>query len=146
MKVYDFARHFKGNFKGRRYDSAVPPVSASPNSPCCCRFCDFIDSTALDWIFQGVIKVHGVVGDCSPPHLVLPFTVEPTKPRLCHDERSPNLWTRDLPFKLDHLPDLPVMSSQGISRQRLTTRTDISTSKFTQISKNSILQFFLEGL
>ena len=107
MKVYDFVRHFKGNFKGRCYDSAVPPVSASPNSPCCCRFCDFIDSTALDWISQGVIKVHGVVGDCSPSHLVLPLTVEPTKPRLCHDERFPNLWTRDLPFKLDHLPDLP---------------------------------------
>ena len=78
VKVYDFVRHFKGNFKGRRYDSAVPPVFASPNSPCCCRFCDFIDSTALDWISQGVIKVHGVVGDCSPPHLVLPLTVEPT--------------------------------------------------------------------
>ena len=57
------------------------------------------------WI--GVIKVHGVVGACSPPHLVLPLTVEPTKPCLCHDERFLNLWTRDLPFKLDHLPDLP---------------------------------------
>ena len=107
VKVYDFVWHFKGNFKGRRYVSAVPPVSASPNSPCCCRFCDFIDSTTLDWISQGVIKVHGVVGDCSPPHLALPLTVEPTKPRLCHDERFPNLWTRDLPFKLDHPPDLP---------------------------------------
>ena len=99
VKVYDFVRHFKGNFKGRRYDSAVPPVSASPNSPCCRRFCDFIDSTVLDWISQGVIKVHGVDGDCSPPHLVLPLTTEPTKPRLCHDERFSNLWTRDLPFK-----------------------------------------------
>ena len=45
-----------------------------------------------------------MVGACSPLHLVLPFTVEPTKPHLCHDEL--NLWTRDLPFKLDHLPDL----------------------------------------
>ena len=50
----------------------------SPNSPCCRRFCDFINSTVLDWISQGVIKVHGVVGACSPPHLVLPLTVEPT--------------------------------------------------------------------
>ena len=107
VEVYDFFRHFKGNFKGRHYDSAVPPVSVFPNSPCCRRFCDFIDSTVLDWVSQGVIKVHGVVGVCSPPHLVLPLTVEPTKPRLCHDERFLNLWTRDLPFKLDHLPDLP---------------------------------------
>ena len=62
VKVYDFFRHFKGNFKGRHYDSAVPPVSVFPNSPCCRRFCDFIDSTVLDWVSQGVIKVHGVVG------------------------------------------------------------------------------------
>ena len=107
VKVYDFFRPFKGNFKGRLYDSAVPPVSVFPNSPCCRQFCDFIDSTILDWVSQGVIKVHGVVGACSPPYLVLPLTVEPTKPRLCHDERFLNLWTRDLPFKLDHLPDLP---------------------------------------
>ena len=107
VKVYDFFRHFKGNFKGRRYDSAVPPVCVFPNSLSCRQFCDFIDSTVLDWVSQAVIKVHGAVGVCSPPHLVLPLTVEPTKPRLCHDERFLNLWTRDLPFKLDHLPDLP---------------------------------------
>ena len=33
--------------------------------------------------------------------------MEPSKPRLCHDERFLNLWVKDLPFKLDHLPDLP---------------------------------------
>ena len=39
--------------------------------------------------------------------LVLPLTVEPSKPRLCHDERFLNLWIWDLPFKLDHLQDRP---------------------------------------
>ena len=38
---------------------------------------------------------------------MLPLTIEPSKPRLCHDERFLNIWIRDLPFKLDHLPDLP---------------------------------------
>lgn len=47
------------------------------------------------------------VGEVTPPHLVLPLTVESSKPRLCHDERYLNLWIRDLPFRLDHLPDLP---------------------------------------
>ena len=42
-----------------------------------------------------------------PPHLVLPLTVEPTKPRLCHDARFFNLWMQDKPFKLDHVGDLP---------------------------------------
>ena len=69
VKVYDFFRNFKGNFKGRCYDSAVPPVSAFPNSPCCRWFCDFIDPTVMDWIPQHVIKVHGEVGVCPPPHL-----------------------------------------------------------------------------
>ena len=39
--------------------------------------------------------------------MVLPITVEPSKPRLRHDERFLNLWIRDRPFKLDHLSDLP---------------------------------------
>lgn len=107
VKVYDFFWHFKGNFKGRRYDSGVPLVSVFPNSTCCRLFCIFIESTILHWISQGVIKVHDMIGVCSPPHVVLPLTVEPTKPRLGHDECFLNLWTRDLPFKLDHLPDLP---------------------------------------
>ena len=137
VKVYDFFRPFKGNFKGRRYDSAVPPVSVFPNLPCCRQFCDFIDSTILDWVSQGVIKVHGVVGACSPPYLVLPLTVEPTKPRLCHDERFLNLWTRDLPFKLDHLPDLPRYVLPGHFQTTFDDKMDISASKFTQIPKNS---------
>ena len=42
-----------------------------------------------------------------PPHIVLPLTVEPTKPRLCHDERYLNLWMCDMPFSLDSVSDLP---------------------------------------
>jgi len=45
--------------------------------------------------------------ESSPAHLVLPITIELSKPRLCHDERFLNLWIRDLPCKLDHLADLP---------------------------------------
>ena len=55
----------------------------------------------------GVIAVWGPVDHVALPYLVLPLTVEPTKPRLCHDERYLNLWIRDLPFKLDYLCDLP---------------------------------------
>ena len=35
VRVDSFFRHFKGNFKGKRYDSAVPPISFFPKSPCC---------------------------------------------------------------------------------------------------------------
>ena len=39
--------------------------------------------------------------------MVLPLTVAPSKPRLCHNVRFLSLWIKDLPFKLDHFPDLP---------------------------------------
>lgn len=47
------------------------------------------------------------VGSVQPPHLFLPITVEPTKPRMCHDERFLNLWIKDLPLSLDYISGLP---------------------------------------
>ena len=35
VTVDSFFRHFKGNFKRKRYDSAVLPISFLPKSPCC---------------------------------------------------------------------------------------------------------------
>ena len=113
VRVDSFFRHFKGNFKGKSYDSAVPPFSIFPNSPCCHQFTDFVDTTVLAWVSQGLIKVCGRIGACSPPHLVLSLTIEPSKPRLCHDEPFLNLWIQDFPFKLDHLPDLPLYVLPG---------------------------------
>ncbi|KAK3706546.1 hypothetical protein QZH41_013035 [Actinostola sp. cb2023] len=37
----------------------------------------------------------------------MPITIEPTKPRMCHDERFLNCWIRDCPFSLDYITDLP---------------------------------------
>ena len=49
----------------------------------------------------------------DPTHLVMPITVEPGKPRMCHDERFLNLWIRDCPFKLDSITDLPRYVAPG---------------------------------
>ena len=49
----------------------------------------------LDWVTAGVLDVWGRVGEVTPPHLVLALTLEPSKPRLCHDEQYLNI------------PDLP---------------------------------------
>ena len=107
VKVDCFFKPFKGNFKGRSYDAPRSPSIRLGNSKVCEGFRDFISETLLDWVATGVLDVWGRVGGVTPPHLVLPLTVEPSKPRLCHDERYLNLWIRDLPFRLDHLPDLP---------------------------------------
>ena len=53
----------------------------------CKPFADFVRSTLLDRLTSGVISLKGKVGEVEPPYLVLPLTVEPTKPRLCHDAR-----------------------------------------------------------
>ena len=42
--------------------------------------------------------------------------MELSKPHLCHDERFLNLWIKDLPFKLDHLTDLPRYDLPGHSQ------------------------------
>lgn len=55
----------------------------------------------------GAFRIWGRVGDDSPPYLVLPLTVEPTKPRLCLDARFLNLWVTDAPFPLDRRADVP---------------------------------------
>ena len=107
VKIDRFFKPFKGNFKGSSYDSLLPPPMRLDDAKVCQQFRDFITDTIVDWVNAGVLAVWGRVGEVTSPHLVLPLTVEPSKPRLCHDERFLNLWVRDLPFKLDHLPDLP---------------------------------------
>ena len=73
----------------------------------CKPLADFVRSTLLDRLQTGAISLMGRVEEVDPPHLILPLTVEPTKPRLCHDARFLNLWMKDVPFRLDSLINLP---------------------------------------
>lgn len=56
---------------------------------------------------NGSLPIWGRVGSVSPPHLVMPITVEPSKPRMCHEEHFLNLWIKELPLKLDYVSNLP---------------------------------------
>ena len=107
VKIDRLFKPFKGNLKGSSYNSLFPPPMRLDNAKICEQFRDFITDTIVNWLDTGVLAVWGRVGEGTSPHLVLPLTVEPSKPRLCHDERFLNLWIKDLPFKLDHLMDLP---------------------------------------
>lgn len=40
------------------------------------------------------------------PLVIMPLTVEPSKPRLCHDDRYIDFWIRDSPFHLETLKDV----------------------------------------
>lgn len=107
VDVNSFFAPYKGDFQGKFYDSPIPPSACFPNSKSCEEFTDFISSTISQRLANGSISVWGKVGECTPPYLVMPLTVEPTKPRLCHDERFLNLWVKDSPFTLDYISNLP---------------------------------------
>ena len=107
INVRDFFIRFRGDFQGTFYDSPCPPRAEFSNNKSCLGFEDFISSTILERVKNGSLSVWGRIGEVEPPHLVMPLSVEPSKPRLCHDERFLNLWIRDLPLKLDYISDLP---------------------------------------
>ena len=77
------------------------------NNMPCKPFVSFAQKTLINRLRTGAISLEGMLGEVAPPHLVLPLTVEPLKPRLCHDARYLNLWMRDNLFFLDTLNDLP---------------------------------------
>ena len=85
----------------------TPPLKTLKNCPSCKQFVDFISETLSQRLQTGAVAVWGKIGVVQPLHLVLPITVEPSKPRLCIDARFLNLWMKDTPFSLDKLIDVP---------------------------------------
>lgn len=100
VDVWAYLRPYKGTYASQNYDSPFPPPREFPNSPSCEKFKDFVDVTIKERVRTGSLIFWGFVGQISPPHLVMPITVEPSKPRMCHDERFLNLWIRDLSNRL----------------------------------------------
>lgn len=107
VSIFAYLTHFSGSFKGEHYRSDRPPARQFQNNPSCQSFVTFVQKSLLDRLRTGAISLVGRVGECEPPYLVLPLTVEPKKPRLCQDARFLNLWMVDKPFTLDKLSDLP---------------------------------------
>ena len=107
VSIFPHFRRFAGTFKGQTYDSPRPPTRLFQNNRSCKPFTEFVRRTLLDRLRTGAISLIGRLGCVPLPHLVLPLTIEPNKPRLCHDARFLNLWIVDHPFKLDRLSDVP---------------------------------------
>ena len=98
---------FAGPSKEKILTLDLPPYKIFQNNISCKLFSFFISRTILDRLATGAIFLWGRVGELSPPRVVMPLTVEASKPRLCNDDRFINLWTVDKLFKLDLLPGLP---------------------------------------
>ena len=105
--IFRYFKHFKGRFKGEHYDPDQPPHRIFKNNASYKQFGKFVRKTLLSRLQTGAISFVGKVGQVKPPHLVLPLTVEPTKPRLFHGVRYLNLWMMEKPFSLDRVTDLP---------------------------------------
>ena len=100
--IFEYFQPFSGNFKRKQYSSERPPSEHFKNNLSCKPLADFARRTLIDRLQMGAISLVGKVGEVNPPHLVLPLTVEPSKPRLCHDARFLNLWMKDMPFQLSN--------------------------------------------
>lgn len=113
VNAWEFIEPFKGTFAGEGFDAPSPPSRSFKNNSSCSGFESFITNTILERVRNGSLRFWGKVDDMDPPHLVMPITIEPTKPRMCHDERFLNLWIKDSPFSLDRLSDLPRYVGSG---------------------------------
>lgn len=103
VDIQEFFSPFKGTFQGRSYYSPIPPRIVPPNARNCQDHEDFISNCIYERVRSGSLLVVGKVGLVDPPYLVMPATIEPAQPRLCHDERFLNLWIKDCPFTLDYI-------------------------------------------
>ena len=113
VDVTKFFRPFKGSYKGKNYECSSPPPCILPNHPSCKPFASFISNTLQDCLRSSAISLWGKVGECFPPHFVLPLTVEPSKPRLCNNDRFLNFWIENRPFSLDSVQHLPKYVDKG---------------------------------
>ena len=106
IDITSLFRPFKGNFKGKSYNRDGPPRQYFPNSSTCKQYASFVKSELLSRIQNGSMRVWGRVGECDMmPKVIMPLVVEPSKPRLCNDDSFLNLWTKDVPFRLETLKD-----------------------------------------
>ena len=107
VHVPSFFSHYQGEYKGRSFDSVIPPPMYFQNDIArCIEFKDFITTTILQRLKEGSIKWLGRVGIDPPPRVVNALSVEPTKPRLILSMKAVNLFCRDTPFTLTPLTDI----------------------------------------
>lgn len=135
VDVRSFFHHFKGDFKGKAYDSAIPPPSFFENNKICNEFEQFISDTIEERVRNGSLSFWGKRGQCEPPHLVMPITIEPSKPRMCHDERFLNLWMKTPHVTFDHITDLPRYVEPGHYQTKLDDKSGYDHILLSENSK-----------
>lgn len=78
VDIHEFFHHFKGNVKGKHFDSDIPPKRYFKNASSCKQHVEFI---TREKIASSSIRLLGKVDCCQPPKVIMPLIVEPSKPR-----------------------------------------------------------------
>ena len=107
ISVKRFITPFKGQYRQENFHHIFPPNRYFPNNKKCKFYNDIISREIETKIAMGAIKVWGKVEDTPQPAIVMPFSIEPSKPRLVHDQQYLNCFMRQCPFSLDQVVNLP---------------------------------------
>ena len=113
VSVTELFTRFKGNYQGSHFNSDVPPSMYFRNHNSCETYSQFIADTLMSRIENGSVKLLGEVGSCDLPKVIMPIVIEPSKLRMCHDERYINLWVKDCAFSLENLRHVPRLVSKN---------------------------------
>lgn len=133
VDVHDIFVRFEGSFQGQVYSSPSPPRAHFTNSRSCHPLSEFISKIILELVTNGSLLVLWKVGVVQPFHLVMPITMEPTKPQTCRDERDFLTYGSKIsPFPWIFLPTSLVTSTRIASKPHAKTRVDMTISAFRQ--------------
>lgn len=85
------------------YFTSVPPrLTGRVRNRIPSEFTSFVTAQLQSALASGAARV-----SLSRPHTVLPMSIEPAKPRLIIDGRPINRYTREIPFTMESLGDVP---------------------------------------
>jgi hypothetical protein len=113
MRPHRYFKRYRGRFAGKYYDCEEPPPRVFrnnwPTEP------TSTGQSAEEWalgkieedVRTGALIRVGTVGVDPPPKVVLPLTVEVSKPRLIHDGRYTNLWQQNNGFTMGKVASIP---------------------------------------
>ena len=135
VSVFHFFSHFKGDFKGKSHDSPLPPPIFLENNKICDEYVNFICESIIDRVRNHSMSSWGKKGQCDPPYLVIPLTIEPSKPRLCHDERFLNLWMKTPEVSFDPITDVLQYVDAGHFQSKLDDKSGYDHISLTQESR-----------
>ena len=107
VNIHEFIAPFHDTYRRKRYHHSFPPDAIFPNNKSCIPHTQVISTEIEKKIAMGVMTVLGRVGEVPPPRIVMPHSIEPSKPRLVHYRQYLNCFMKHYPFKLDQVVNLP---------------------------------------